>query len=399
MDLNHLSTIQAAMDFHVKANDVAGVNLLICKDQKEIGYWQSGFRDTKNKIVFSRDTICRLYSMSKPVTAVAAMILVERGILDLGAEISRYIPSFKNLQVCVEKGKKGKPHKATRPILVQDLLNMTSGYTYGAWSEDCPLGEHLTSELIAKLNKDCIGECKITTQDVAVLISQIPVSFEPGTDYNYGLSADILGAVIEVASNMKFSQFLKKNIFDPLGMNDTGFWVPSEKQNRLSNVYKVNDGKEMILFENPNLGIQPFMDHEPSFESGGAGLCSTIDDYMKFASMLCNKGQLNGIRVLSEKTVEYLSEARLTDALQKQFDMKMGHLSGYTYCNLLRVAVNKGHCKAITENNEFGWDGWLGPYVSVDLKNNLCIVMLMQKTDSGTWDLTRKVKNIIYTAL
>lgn len=182
MDLTHLCNVQTAMDTSVANNQVAGANLLIYQDDKETGYWQSGYRDVENKIPFSRDTICRLYSMSKPITAVAAMILVEKGQLDLATEVARYIPSFWNLKVCYEKGRNGKSVKANRNILVQDLLNMTSGYTYGAWSEDSPAGEHLTSELINKLNKDCLGECKISTLDVAVLLSEIPVSFEPGTD-------------------------------------------------------------------------------------------------------------------------------------------------------------------------------------------------------------------------
>ena len=208
-----------------------------------------------------------------------------------------------------------------------------------------------------------------------------------------------MGALIEEISGQKFSEFLKKNILTPLKMADTDFFVPKEKQNRLSNVYKVSSAKAMELFESPNLGIQPFMDHSPSFESGGAGLCSSIDDYMKFTNMLCNRGEIDGVRILKPKTVEYLSTAVLTPYLQNKFDERMPHLSGYTYCNYMRVAINKGACRAVTENNEFGWDGWLGPYMSVDLKNHLSIVMLMQRTDSGTWELTRKIKNIVYTSL
>ena len=369
----------------------------------ELGYWQSGFADIEKKKSFNRDTIARLYSMSKPVTNVAAWILIEQGKLELCDEVGKFIPEYKNLQVCTESGRNGKAYKSFRNVTVQDLLNMTSGYTYGAWSEDSPAGEHLTSDLINELNKDVTSDFKLTTLYVAKRLAKIPVSFEPGTDYSYGLSADILGAVIEVASGMKFSVFLKKYIFDPLGMKDTDFYVPVEKQNRLANVYKSEEVQtntyKITKFESPNLGIQPFMNHKPAFESGGAGLCSTLDDYLKFAQMLLNGGELNGKRILQKKTVEYFAEARLRADLQQKFDQKMGHLCGYTYCNLMRVAYEKGRCNVLTENGEFGWDGWLGPYVSVDLKNRLIIVMLMQKTDSGTWEATRKVKNIIYSAL
>ncbi len=403
MEKKQLDDIQSVFDGAVASKRVAGVNVLVYKDDSEVGYWQAGCSDIDNKKSFSRDTICRMYSMTKTVTSVAAMQLVEQGKIDLGEDLGTYIPEFYNLQVCTEGGRNGKPHKSYRNILIQDLMNMTSGYTYGAWSENCPAGEHLTSDLINELNQSAAGANNITTQDVALRLAKIPVSFEPGTDYQYGLSADIMGAVIERVSGMKLSEYMKKNIFEPIHMNDTAFYVPQEKQTRLSKVYKsIKDesGKRHLEpFTNCNLGIQAEMDKQPAFESGGAGLCSTVDDFMKFARMLTNGGELDGVRILKEKTVQYLTEARLRPDLQKRFDIKMEHMSGYTYCNYMRVAYQKGMCKAITEDGEFGWDGWLGPYLSVDLKNRLAIVMTMQLTDAGTTEITRKVKNIIYTSL
>ena len=405
MDKNHLKHIQTLFDDATAQKKMAGVNLLIYKDGNEIGYFQSGYADINEKRLYDRNTICRMYSMTKPVTAVAALILVEEGKLDLSEELGNYLPCFWNLQVCY---KGNDIRKSCRNILIQDLLNMTSGYTYGAWSDDSPIGEKMTSTLINELNQDVIGENKITTQQVAQRLAQIPVSFEPGTDYNYGLSADILGAVIEKVSGEKLSEFMKKRIFEPLGMSDTAFFVPFEKQPRLSKVYKSYDvkdekgnvtGKELELFTNCNLGIQDKMDHAPAFESGGAGLCSTIDDYMKFALMLLNKGLFNGKRILQPKTVEFMQNCCLRDDLQQHFNQKMEHLSGYTYCNLVRVAFEPEKCKFITEKGEFGWDGWLGPYLSIDIKNQLAIVMTMQRTDSGTTDVTRKMKNIVYSSL
>ena len=407
MDISRLKNIQPVLDRFTEEKNAAGLNLLVYKDGKEIGYWQSGFADFETGREYSRNTIVRLYSMTKPVTAVAAMILIEEGKLDFADELFRYIPEFKNLKICTENGKEGLPVRASRPILIQDLFNMTSGYTYGAWSEDSPLGEHLTSRLIAELNQDEAenGQNKITTLEVAKCLASIPVSFEPGTDYNYGLSADILGAVIEVVSGMKLGEFMQERIFKPLGMEDTAFYVPMEKQHRLARAYRsvedwTNEGKRTLeLFTSCNLGIQDKMNHEPAFESGGAGLCSTIDDYMKFAQMLTNGGELNGIRILQEKTVRYLSEARLNPNLQQRFDMKMPHLAGYTYCNLLRVAAEPGRCNVITQKGEFGWDGWLGPYVSIDLENKLTFIMTMQRCDSGTTSAARRTRNIIYSAL
>ena len=407
MNSTILKNIQPAMDRFTSEKNAAGVNLLVYKDGRELGYWQSGYADFETGREYDRDTIVRLYSMTKPVTAVAAMILIEEGKLDFADELFRYLPEFASVKVSCEKGKESRPVKANRPILIQDLLNMTSGYTYGAWSEDSPLGEHLTSVLIKELNEDQAenGANKITTREVARTLASIPLSFEPGTDYSYGLSADILGAVIEELSGMKLGDFMNERIFKPLGMNDTAFYVPAEKQIKLARVYRsVEDWskggeRHLDLFTSCNLGIQDKMNHQPAFESGGAGLCSNIDDYMKFAQMLTNGGQLEGKRILGEKTVAYLSQARLSPNLQQRFDMKMPHLAGYTYCNLLRVASDPGRCNVITQKGEFGWDGWLGPYVSMDLENKLTIVMTMQRCDSGTTSLARKVRNIIYGSI
>ena len=387
MNIEKLKNIQPLIDLYTQKNYVAGVNVLLYKDFKEIGYWQSGYADIENQKKYQRNTICRMYSMSKTITAVAAWILIEQGKLDLGQDLAFYLPSFSR----------------EKPILIQDLLNMTSGYTYGAWSEEASPGEKETSRLIEDLNQDAAGSNKITTQEFASRISKIPVSFEPGTDYQYGFSADILGAVIEKIAGCSLRDFYITNIFEPLNMTDTDFYVAGEKQKRLSKVYRClmdtdpSKAAELEVFTSCNLGISHKMDRIPAFQSGGAGLCSTIDDFASFGLMLLNKGKLGKARILNEETVNFMTSAQLTPSLQQKFDQKMGHLSGYTYCNLLRIAKNPGECKAITSKGEYGWDGWLGPYIAIDPQQNLLLLITMQKTDAGTWDLTRRIKNNIYS--
>lgn len=401
MNTKNLLSIQSVMDEAVTKEKNAGLNILVYKDGKEVCYFESGYSDRENKKSFSRDTICRLYSMTKPVTGVAAWTLIEKGLLELGEPVASYIPAFWNLKTL----KDGKVVPSNRPLLIQDLLNMTSGYGYGGQNDAAEKG---ISELLYAadgLNASCTGTNNITTLQVAERLAAVPTSFEPGTDYMYGMSADILGAVIEVVTGMRYSEYLKKTIFEPLGMKDTAFFVPEEKQHRLSKVYMragnwQNPSKtEMTLHTFPNLGIQNTMALDPAFESGGAGLCSTIDDYMTFVRMLTNKGELNGVRILQEKTVEYLASASLRPNLQTCFERRMEHLPGYSYVNLLRVAQRPEICNVVTEKGEFGWDGWLGPYMSVDIKNNLSIVSLTQMTDSGTTDVMRRMKNIIYTSI
>ena len=395
MNSNILSNIQPLLDEYTQKKQVAGVNVLLFKNNQEIGYWESGFADIAENKKYSRNTICRMYSMSKTVTAVAAYKLIEQGKLDIGQQLKDILPDFAEITVCTQTVRNGTPHPAARPILIQDLLNMTSGYGYGAYWEGSTYGEHQTSKLIDELNADVAGPNKITTQEFARRIAKIPLNFEPGTDYQYGYSADILGAVIEKVSGQKFSDFLKQNIFDPVGMEDTAFYVPQSKQPRLSKIYRTG----LEEFTGCNLGVGYKMENPPAFESGGAGLCSTVDDYMKFGLMLMNKGNLDGARILQSATVDFMTNAVLRDDLQQKFNQKMEHLSGYTYCNLLRIATEPGKCKALTTKGEYGWDGWLGPYLGIDPINNLVLVMTMQKTDAGTWDLSRKIKNIIYSSL
>ena len=199
---------------------------------------------------------------------------------------------------------------------------------------------------------------------------------------------------MEVVSGMRFGDFLKKEFFEPLGMVDTDFWVPNEKQNRVADVYDSVDGKVKLAVTD-NLGIDYRLDHSPAFESGGAGLCSTLDDYSHFAEMLLNNGEFNGKRILSERAVAFMTNGSIAPWQQKGLDGWDG-LSGYTYGNLLRVLRDPSRCITFGEAGEYGWDGWLGAYFSNDPKNKLTILIGMQKLNAGTWNLTRKIRNLIY---
>jgi len=397
MTIHNLKNIQNVIDEAVNNNFCAGMNCLIYKNGKEAGYFEGGFADVENKRRFSRDTLCRLFSMTKPVTCAAAMILIQQGKLAFSDEVRDYLPFFDNLKVC----KNNKTEDLKVPLRIQHLLNMTSGITYGGDSDE---GQRKTSALINELNKD--RECKnqISTMDFAKRISEIPLSFEPGTDFCYGLSADVLAAVIESVSGMSFGEFVKENIINPLGMNNTDFYVSEKNQNRLAKVYssvKNQAGNlELSLFEKCNLGISNNMKLYPSFESGGAGLCSTIDDYMKFAQMLVNKGCFDGKKIIMPSVVDYLQNACLGDeALEKSCQKSLECFNGYSYANLLRVCKEPEKANVLSVKGEFGWDGWLGPYVSIDVKNNIIVIVMMQRTDSGTTNPVRKIKNIVYSSL
>lgn len=379
-------TLKASIDHH----EIAGGNLMVIKDGEEVFYHEDGFADLESERPITRNSIFRLYSMTKPITATSVMILLERGVIDLFDPVSRYIPGFKNQKV----EKNGELVPVGREVDIHDLLNMTSGLTYGGTDKAGQHTEALFQELGSRLN----GDNPIRTVEFANRLGEGPLSFEPGSYWQYGTSADVLGAIVEVVTGMRVGQFLKKEIFEPLEMMDTGFWLPEEKRNRLAKTYQ-DDGKGGLkLYAENHLGINHQMDLDPVFESGGAGLASTIDDAAKFASMLMNQGRLNGVQLLKPRTVQYLTSPSLTDWQQKGFDT--WHTSrGHSYGNQMRIMTDPGRAGFIGSKSEYGWDGWLGTYFTNSPQDGLTLIFMIQKRDAGTMAVTRKLRNIVFSNL
>lgn len=275
--------MQEMLDAAVADKELAGGSMLIRQGGEEICYLESGMADKEKGEAIRRDHIYRLYSMSKPVTGAAAMILFEQGKLDLAEPVSSYLPAFSGQMV----EENGRLVPAEREVTVKDLLGMTSGLVYNG--NPGPAGEYAT-EVFNQVDERLLTAQAMTTVEIAEALGRGPLKFHPGTSWLYGTSADVLGAVIEAASGMTFGTFLEKNLFGPLGTKDTGFFVPEEKKGRLAAAYRLDENGELVRYEENHLGIINAMDRQPAFESGGAGLVSTIDDYARFAQMLLNEG-------------------------------------------------------------------------------------------------------------
>ena len=369
----------------------AGANVLILKDGKELAYAEYGCRDLEARKPFSRDTIMRLYSMSKPITSAAVMILVDRGLIDLADCLCWTMPGWSEAYYIDSSGSRVK---APNQIMLKDLMNMTSGLPYPGDSGSSAQAAEIYGELDSRLH----GDDPMTTGEFCKRFGKIDLCFNPGDRFMYGTSADILGGVIENVTGMSFGEFLKKNIFDPLGMEDTGFWVPEEKRDRLAKVYRTNYSERRVEHCPTNhLGIDYNLDHEPAFQSGGAGLVSTLDDYAKFATMLMNGGHLHGIRVLSEAAVRYMTSPSLTERQRRGFDWQ--GLNGYSYGNLMRNLVEPGQAVVLSERGEYGWDGWLGCFFANYPESRLTILMGTQRTDCGTSAMSRKIVNAVHTGI
>lgn len=380
------SALQAVLDRSVAAGEIAGANLLILRHGQELAYVQSGFADQEAGRPYTRDTIARLYSMSKPVTAAAAMILLQRGLLDLEQPLGELFPSFRG-SVVWENGKKVP---ARREIVVGDLLNMTSGLPYPGTDEAGQEAARVFEELDSRL----YGENPMSTLELTERLGACGLSFHPGDRWMYGTSADVLGAVIEKVSGQKFGAFLEENLFAPLGMVDTGFYVPAEKQHRLAQVYQ-QGSPDMTLYETNNLGICYTMHRAPAFESGGAGLVSTADDYAKFAAMLIRGGD----GILSPAAVEHMTKSRLLPWQQESLWRSWEGMAGYGYGSLMRILEEPGMAKILGWQGEYGWDGWLGCYFCNSPENGISIVMTCQRRDAGTMPVTRKVRNVLSAML
>ena len=372
---------QAVMD-----SQIAGANLLVYGHGGELAYTEAGYADTASRKAYRRDTIARIYSMTKPITAAAAMVLMERGQLDLGQNVAEILSAFRQLQVWEH----GKKVPARRNLLIKDLLNMTSGLAYPGEDES---GKEVAS-VFEEIDQRLYSNKPLDTLEITQRLEKCGLAFHPGQQWMYGSSADVLGAVIEQVSGLRFGDFLHWELFEPLGMADTDFYVPPEKQHRLAEVYERSEQGMKRCVTN-NLGIRYTQDVPPAFESGGAGLVSTIDDYAKFARMLLNHGKHEGQQILKPETVRYMTTGKLLPWQQESLWRSWDSMAGYGYGNLMRVMEEPGMALCNTWKGEYGWDGWLGTYFCNSPENGVTILLFCQRKDAGTMELTRKIRNVI----
>ncbi len=372
----------------VENGSVMGASALVLHRGRELYYNAFGVADRERGYAMKRDTIIRLYSMSKPVTAAAVMILAERGDLDLWDPVSKYLPCFAGQKVW--DGEKGEI-PAEREVTVYDLLNMTSGITYP--DEATEPGRRMGA-LVERLVKAREKGERVDTQDYMRGIASVPLIFQPGDRWMYGFSADVLGGAVEAVCGMSFGAFLRRELFEPLEMPDTGFFVPAGKLERFAQIYEQT--KEGLV---PHTGahLGEYYYEGVAFESGGAGLVSTLDDYAHFASMLVQGGTYKGKRILGRKTVDFMARNHLTERQRQSLDWDS--VKGYGYGCLMRVLENGGAAGSNASCGEFGWDGWAGNYVTMDRKEDLVFLYFIQLCGAGTTPLVRKLRMATYGAL
>lgn len=380
-----LGRLDAAMQRAIDSGELPGAVVLIARDGQLVHAKTYGWQDREKNIPMSADSIFRLYSMTKPVVSVAAMMLVEEGRLGLQEPVSKYIPEFKDMKVGVEsKDTGGKPVltlvDAKRQITVQDLLRHTSGFTYGV------LG---ASNAIKKMYVDAeIFSQKWVLADFVKALAKLPLTFQPGTGWEYGHSTDVLGRVVEVASGQSLDVFLAERIFEPLHMVDTGFQVPPEKRDRLAQpMPDVYTGKTPELID---------FDKRQTFFAGGHGLVSTAGDYLRFAQMLANGGELEGVRILGPRTVAYMTSNHVNAQIDKGSAFLPGH--GYGFGLGFATRLERGQSEWPGSPGDFFWSGYAGTYFWVDPEEQLVPVFMSQEpVRRGYYRVL--MRNLVYQAI
>jgi CubicO group peptidase (beta-lactamase class C family) len=376
-----LGKLRAVLRSDVNEGRIPGAVVLIARDGQIAMFEAIGFRDRAANAQMQKDAIFRLYSMTKPIVSVAAMMLVEEGRLLLSDPVSKHIPELKGLKVGVEKpGADGKPElelvPARREMTVQDLLRHTSGITYGIF------GRSLVKAAYNALNP---LDGNQTSGEFVAKLAKLPLAFQPGTTWDYGQSTDLLGVLIERIAGKPLDMFLEERILGPLGMKDAGFFVPEAQQGRLAEA-QPEGGKPQRLLD---------VSKRPTFLAGGHGMVSTASDYLRFSQMLLNGGELDGVRLLSRKTVEYMTSNHLGD-LSRGPAFSPG--PGYGFGLGFGVRIMAGTASVPGSVGDYYWSGLGGTYFWVDPKERLIAILMLQAPSQR--DYYRMLfRDMVYAAL
>jgi CubicO group peptidase (beta-lactamase class C family) len=383
-----LARIDKMVDEYIKKEGIPGAVALIVRNGK-IAYHKSfGYKDLNTKASLQKDDIFRIASQSKAITSLAVMILFEEGKFFLDDPISKYIPEFKSPHVLKSfepKDSSFTSEPAKSEITIRHLLTHTSGIDYAA------IGSPEFKAIYAKAGVPSgIGNDKDVLGDRIRILGKLPLKHEPGERWTYGLNSDVLGYLVEVLSGMPFDQFLKTRVFDPLGMKDTYFYLPKEKQRRLVTLYDSKDGKAIPISAKPFDNVDPnYPNLSGTYFSGGAGLSSTVEDYARFLQLFLNKGQFNGVRLLSRKTVELMMTDQISDQVSAGNEFGLGF-------GLETTATDH---KSILSVGSFFWGGAFNTHYWADPREQLIGILYTNVYNTPYWEIGERFKTLTYQSI
>ena len=377
---------------YVEPGKYVGTLTLVAR-KGEIAYLDAlGFMDRENKKAMQEDAIFSIYSMSKPITSIALMQLYEKSLFRLDDPIHWHIPSWRNLRV-YESGLYPNflTSRPNRHMTIRDLLSHMSGLTY-----DFMLRTNVDAAY-RKTKLQATGDLQAMIDTLA----QLPLEFSPGEQWNYSVSTDVCGYLVEHFSGMKLDKYFQKNIFDPLGMEDTGFSCAKEKVDRLASLYEQHPKKGPVLVD-PG-GAKTARVKKRKMLSGGGGLLSTMSDYYRFCSMLLNQGELDGTRIIGRKTLAMMASNHLPDH-KDLTEMSQSAFSETTYQGVgfglgFSVILDPVKTQSLTDVGEYGWGGAASTVFWVNPKEEMVVIFLTQLLPSSTYQVRRELRSLVYSSL
>ena len=374
-----------------------GCSVLINYNNEEVYYYETGLSDLKRKKNINRDSIFRIYSMTKPLTSMGIMLLLEEGKIKIEDEVEKYIPEWKDLSVYQSGSIENlitEPPK--RKMIIHDLLTHRSGLTY-----------HFNESAIAQLYLDkgvtiARSPEKLSPDEYIKIISDIPLEFSPGEYFNYSISTDILGFIIERISGMTLEEYLSEKIIDPLGMNDTTFHIDKSKLDRLSSCYIYDEIADKYILQDDSIETS-YLEKPRSF-SGGGGLLSTIDDYMKFCNLIQNNGSTVKENIIGSRTLDYMMSNQLNygEDLHQIGKGRWGkeEFKGVGFSLGGSVVIDPVENMSIRSKGEFAWGGAASTAFWIDKKENISVVFMTQMLSFPYSDSLRKeLRTLVYQAL
>ena len=387
-----LQRVDGLMQQYIDSGWINGATAIIARNGKIIYYKGLGHDDATTKKPLQKDAIMRIASQTKAITSVAVMMLYEEGKFLLDDAVSKYIPEFKN-PVVLDSFNESDTTYTTVPakseITIRQLLTHTSGIQYAQ------IGSKIFKAIYAKAGIVAgIGVDRIKLADVMKKLGPLPLAHQPGEKFTYGLNTDLLGYLVEVVSGMSFDVFLKKRIFDPLGLKDTWFYLPADKQNRLATLYTEDDNKHLKKAEETMNINGIFYTNYPNMNgtyfSGGGGLASTAYDYAIFMQMLLNNGVYNGKRILSRNTIRMMTTNQIGD-------LTLGH--GNTFGLGFEIVTKKGSAFSPRPEGSYSWGGMFSSSYWIDPKEKIVAQLFLQLYPNSHGDIHEKFKVLTYQAL
>ena len=393
-DPDRLARIDTHFQRYVDDGRLPGWLALVARHGQIVHVGAGGQRDVEAGLPIEHDTLFRIYSMTKPITSVAAMMLYEEGGFDLKEPLHRFIPSFRNARV-FRSGSALQPvtEPMTEPIRLWHLLTHTSGLSYGFHYA------HPVDAMYRAAGFEWGAPKGADLEAVCDLLAAIPLVFQPGSGWNYSMSTDVLGRVVEVVSGQTLDVFLKERLFDPLGMNDTSFWVDEPEHDRLAALYLPEPGTRKAVVTPMGRQAQ----RPPSFLGGGGGLVSTAGDYHRFTEMLRRRGELDGVRILGTRTLDYM----IQNHLPGHVDLEQFGQSTFAETSFDGVGFGLGFSiiddpvayRVLAAQGEYGWGGAASTAFWVDPQNDLTVSFFTQLLPSSTHPIRPELHQLVYQAL